>query len=99
MNLSTYDFPDVTAVDWAFPTFDTPSDLLDEATKRNPIKGMTKFDTIFYKGGDYSLQSDVEGTWKEKAFVYARCLMRSWSPKHEHKRLVVGMIFEEVLEL
>lgn len=99
MDLSTYKFPEVTKVDLAFPTFNAPKELVVEAERRNPIKGMKKFDELFFSGGKIELQSDVEGTWKEKAFLYARALMRSWSPKHEHKQLVVGMIFEEVLVL
>ena len=42
---------------------------------------------------------DVEGTWKQNAFLYARSLMGSFVPKHEHKELVCAMIFEECLIL
>jgi hypothetical protein len=99
MDLSTYKFPEVTKLDLAFPTFDTPQELVAEAKQRNPQKGMKKFSELFYSGGKIELQKDVEGTWKEKAYLYARALMRSWSPKHENKELVVGMIFEECLVL
>jgi hypothetical protein len=99
MNLSTYEFPKLNKVDFAFSTLDTDKVLLEEAKKRNPKKGIEKFQEIFYNGGKIELKKDVEGTWKEKAFVYAKCLMKSWSPKHEHKELVVGMIFEECLVL
>jgi hypothetical protein len=95
MDLSTYKFPKVTQVELAFPTFDTTKELVEEAKKRNPIKGMKKFSDLFYSGGKIELQKDVEGTWKENAYLYARALMGSWTPKHEHKELVVGMIFEE----
>jgi hypothetical protein len=99
MDLSTFKFPEVTKGDFVFPTFDTIKELLEEAEKRNPKKGMDKFDKLFYEGGEIRLQEDVKGTWKEKAYLYARALMGSWSPKHKHKQLVVGMIFEEVLVL
>jgi hypothetical protein len=99
MDLSTYEFPEVTEVDLAFPTFNTPKELVLEAEKRNPIKGMKKFSELFFSGGEIKLKKDVQGTWKEKAYLYARALMGSWSPKHEHKQLVVGMILEECLEL
>ena len=39
MDLSTYKFPEVTKVDLAFPTFNTPKELVEEAKKRNPKKG------------------------------------------------------------
>lgn len=99
MDLSNYKFPEVTDADLAFSTFNTPKELVAEAERRNPRKGMDKFSELFYTGGKIELQSDVKGTWKEKAYWYARALMRSWEPKHEHKELVVGMIFEEVLVL
>jgi hypothetical protein len=99
MDLSTYKFPKVTKADLAFPTFNTPKELVEEAEKRNPQKGMKKFTELFYSGGKIELKKDVEGTWKENAYMYARALMGSWSPKHEHKELVVGMIFEECLVL
>ena len=99
MDLSTYKFPEVKEVDLAFPTFDTIEELLEEAKKRNPRKGMEKFSELFYSGGKVELKKDVKGTWKENAYMYALALMGSWSPKHEHKELVVGMIFEECLVL
>lgn len=99
MDLSTYKFPEITDVDLAFPTVNTTKELVEEAEKRNPQKGMNKFSEIFYSGGKIELKKDVKGTWKENAFKYARALMGSWSPKHEHKELVVGMIFEECLLL
>ena len=99
MDLSTYKFPEVTKADLAFPTFNTTKELVAEAEKRNPEKGMRKFAELFYKGGSIELKPDVKGTWKENAYMYARALMGSWKPKHEHKELVVGMIFEECLVL
>ena len=99
MDLSTYKFPEVTKADLAFPTFNTTKELVAEAEKRNPEKGMRKFAELFYKGGSIELKPDVKGTWKENAYMYARALISSWEPKHEHKELVVGMIFEECLVL
>ncbi len=99
MNLENYNFPEVTQVDLAFSTLNVTKELLQEAQLRNPKKGMDKFDEIFYSGGRIKFKKDVEGTWKEKAFMYAKALMSSYEPKHEHKQLVVGMIFEECLVL
>lgn len=99
MDLSTYKFPEVTYADLAYPTFNVTKELVEEAEKRNPKKGMKKFNELFFSGGYIELQSDVRGTWKENAYLYARALMGSFAPKHEHKELVVGLIFEEVLVL
>jgi len=59
MNLSTYKFPEVTKADLAFPTFNTSKELLEEAKKRNPQKGMKKFSELFYSGGKIELKKDV----------------------------------------
>ena len=99
MNLSEYKFPDVTKVDLAFSSFSVPKDLLEEAQKRNPEKGIEKFNELFYTGGKITLQDDVVGTWKEKAFAWCKAMMRSFEPKHEHKEIVAAMIFEECLVL
>ncbi len=99
MKLETFNFPVVTGVDIAFSTFNTIPELLEEAKKRSPKKGMQKFSELFFSGGKIELQKDVKGTWKNNAFLYAKALMSSWGPKHQDKELVVGMIFEETLVL
>ena len=99
MDLSNYKFPEVTKIDLTFPTFDAPKELVEEAERRNPEKGIAKFNELFYSGGNIELQKDVKDTWKEKAYLFAIALAKSWTPKHEHKELVVGMIFEECLVL
>ena len=99
MKLSEFKFPEVTGADNAFPTFDTIPELLEEAKKRDPKKGVAKFNEFFFSGGKPVFKKDVAGTWKEDAFIYARALMGSYSPKHEHKEIVCGMIFEETLIL
>lgn len=99
MDLSTYKFPEITKVDLAFPTLDTTKELVEEAEKRNPKKGIKKFNELFYSGGKIEFKEDVKGTWKENAYLYTLVLMGSFTPKHQDKELVVGMIFEECLVL
>lgn len=99
MDLSTYKFPKVTWIDFAFSTLNVDKELLDEAIARGKSieNWIRKFDELFFKGGGMKFQSDVEWTWKEDAIRYARCLMGSFNPKHEEKQLVCGMIFQECL--
>ena len=40
MDLSTYNFPKVTEIDLAFSTFNTPKELVEEAQKRKPQRGV-----------------------------------------------------------
>ena len=99
MDLSNVIYPDVTGVDMAFPTFDTIPELVEEANKRTLTKGRAKFNELFFEGGQFELQDDVIGTWKEKAFIYARALMGSFKPSQEDKEAVCALIFEETLKL
>jgi hypothetical protein len=99
MDLSQYKFPEVTQADVAFPTFDAPKDLIEEGNKRDLKKGRAKFNELFYKGGSVELQPDVEGTWKEKAWIFTRVLMGSWAPKHQDKETVCALLMEECLVL
>lgn len=82
-----------------FSTFNTDKTLLAEAEKRTLTKGREKFNELFFSGGKIEFQKDVKGTWKENAFLYAKSLMGSFAPKHEHKEAVCAMIFEECLVL
>lgn len=99
MDLSNYKFPEVTKVDLVFPTFNTTKELVEEAERRDLTKGRKKFQELFYNGGKIEFKEDVEGSWKEGAFMYARALMGSFAPKHEDKESVCAMIFEECLVL
>lgn len=96
MELKDFKFPEVTNLDMAFSTFDTEPKLLLMAEQRNPEKAMKKFDELFYSGGKVELQQDVEGSWKEQAYIYAIALMKSGHPKHEHKRIVVAYHSEKI---
>lgn len=98
MELKDFEFPEITKVDESFPTFNTIPELLEEAKKRDLSKGRKKFNALFYTGGVISLKDGAKGTWKEKALMYARALMCSYAPKHEHKEAVCAMIFEETIE-
>jgi hypothetical protein len=99
MKLEDFEFPEVTMADVAFPTFNTIPELYEEAKTRDLTKGTKKFNELFFSGGKITPQEDVEGTWKEKAFMYARALMGSFAPKHEEKEAVCAMIFQETLVL
>lgn len=99
MDLSKYDWQELTTLDMAFSTLNTPRDLLEEAESRDLEKGREKFNELFFSGGEIKLKSDVKDTWKEKAIKFALALMRSFAPKHEDKEAVCALIFEECLKL
>ena len=61
--------------------------------------GRDKFSELFFKGGKLDIKDNVEGTWREKAVLFARALMGSFTPSHEDKEAVCALIFEECLNL
>lgn len=99
MELSNYDFPEVDKTDVAFPTLNTTSELVNEARSRDLTKGRSKFNELFFNGGEVKLKDNVKGTWREDAYRYARYLMGSYAPKHEDKEDVCAMIFQETITI
>lgn len=105
MEIKDYNFPKIEAVNRAFPTFDAPEVLVEEAKKRGFYNGDTiwndLFGEMFYKGikaGEIDFKSEVKGQeWAEKAYDFAMCLMGSFAPKHEEKEAVCAFIFSETL--
>lgn len=103
MNIKDYKFPQVTKVDFAFPTFGIIPELLSEAEAR----GMDKwshpycqlFSTLFYNGGELKFKTGLDDDFKKNAWAYCRALMKSHEPKHEHKVAVCALIMSELLEL
>ena len=99
INIATYRFPEVSAVDSAFPTFATLPGLLEEAKLRGFYNGGTKwnkkFNALFYEDGSVKLK---EGVNNQAAWNYCRALMGSFAPKHEEKEAVCALIMSEILE-
>lgn len=112
MDLSQYNWPEVTVIDMAFPTFKTPPELLEEALrlgfdkKSNPYNAM--FNTLFFTGltnvepldglpKDTKELAEFEG-WQGKAWRWVFCFMKSWEPKHQHKEAVSAYIFSHLFK-
>lgn len=100
MDLSKYEWPEITGLDMAFPTFNAPKDLLEEAKKRGyyngNLSGNKMFNQLFFNGGKLAFKKDLpEGL--QKAWVWCRAFMASWEPKHEEKEAIAAMILDEVL--
>lgn len=103
MDLRNFKFPEPTNGDYAFSTYGTIPELLQEAEERgfdlehNPYNQY--FSDLFFVGGKVSLRTDIDINYRDRVWVYCKCLMRSWEPKHEHKTAVCAMLMAEVLEL
>ena len=102
MNLQEFDFPQVTGVDLAFPTFSTIPELLTEAKNRGFYNGSTKynklFNELFFNGGTLNFKKGLNPEFKEKALPYLRSFMGSWSPKHEEKEAICAMLLSELVD-
>lgn len=102
MNIKDFKFPIVTSVDAAFPTYGAIPELLNEAKSRGFYSGRTPynklFSTLFYNGGKVEFKKDVDHEYVLRAWSYCRCLMSSWTPKHEDKEAICALIMSEVLE-
>lgn len=105
MEVLKYNFPKITGADVAFPTFDTPKELSEEAKSRGFYNGRTKFNELFnqwfFEGLTKSpnFKKDVDQELAQKAMNFAVCLMGSFTPKHEDKEAVCALIFSECLDL
>lgn len=101
MNLTDFAFPEVSAVDMAFPTFKTNPLLLAEAKQRGFYNSRTPYHTLFNKlwirGGKVEFKAGVDEAFKAKAWPYCRALMGSFEPKHEEKEAVCAMLMAELL--
>lgn len=102
LDLSKYNFPEVTGVDLAFPTFNTDHVLLKEAEDRGLLHGNTQynklFSTLFFSGGKVKFKEGIDTEFQTRAWRYMRALIGSFSPKHEHKEAVCALILSEICE-
>lgn len=102
MDLKTYSFKKVNAVDMAFSTERTIPELLEEAKKRGFYNGRTPYNdlfrSLFFSGGKVTFKDGLDESFVESAWNYCRLFMRSWEPKHEEKEAICAMIMSEILE-
>lgn len=102
MDLTAFEFPEVTTADIAFPTYGTIPELLAEAKERGFYNGRTPyndlFSNLFFNGGEINFKKDVDKAFKSKAWAYCRSFMQSWEPKHEEKEAICAMLMSELLE-
>lgn len=103
MDLTKFNFPEVTPADMVFPTFDTIPELLEEAKERGFLYGHKPgnelFSKLFFNGGSINFKQDIDEEYRKRVWYYLRSFMGSFSPKHEHKDAICAMLMEEILEM
>ena len=101
LDLAKFKFPTVSGAEGVFPTFDTIKELLEEATLRGydngNMEGCRLFSQWFFNGIEAIVVKDMDNA--QEAFTYMRAFMGSWSPKHEHKEAVCGMLIDEFMTI
>lgn len=89
LDLKEFNFPEVNAVNRAFPTFKADPALLAEAKARGFYNGSTPynqlFSDLFFSGGKIKFKKNVDETFRQKAWGYCKAFMGSYEPKHEEK--------------
>ena len=105
MDLKEFDFPKYdtyTQADIAFSTLKTDPKLLEEAKERGFYGGRTQYNTlfgeIFYNGGKIKWKEGVEEEFRKNVYLYFKCLIRSFDPKHEEKEAICAMLLSEIVE-
>jgi hypothetical protein len=105
IDLLSYKYPVVDENMLAFSTLKTDEFLLSEANLRGYCHlnsnegGLELFDQIFYLGGRIIYKENISDEKLEPIARYLVALMRSWEPKHEHKRAVAGMLMDEICDI
>lgn len=103
MDLTKFEFPEVTQADLAFPTFGTIPELLAEAKERGFYESSTPynelFNELFYNGGEVIFKKGIDSEFRKTAWPYCKVLMGSFAPKHEEKEAVCAMLMSEILEV
>ena len=51
---------------------------------------------LFFNGGTIVCKDSIDPEYKKKALVYLKTLLRSFSPKHEDKMAVCGMVYHSL---
>ena len=104
MDILYYMYPKVGGLELSFSTFDTPKVLVEEAIKRGFYGGNTKANDLFSKWffsgletGEIAPREDGDKVKINKALLFARALMGSFTPSQENKEAVCALIFSETL--
>ena len=102
MNIKEFNFPSVTGLDLAFPTFKVIPELLEEARARGFYEGNTKYNSmfskLFFQGGKLHFKKDLDEGFKRNAVMYLRAFMGSFEPKHEEKEAICALLLSELCE-
>lgn len=96
MNLQTYKFPKLDAINMAFSMLKTDNKLKLEAIQRGfdnqNNKWCRRFSELFFTGGKLNLKDG----YNVDMLKYMKSFMSSFEPKHEEKEMICAMLLSEL---
>ena len=102
MDVTKFDFPELSGPDKIFSTQKTIPALLEEARERGFYNGYTPFNKLFselfFSGGQLKIKEGVDEEFKAKALPYLKAFMSSWEPSHQEKEAISALILSELVE-
>lgn len=109
LDIEKYPFPELDDTMMAFSVLKTDPKLLEEAKARgygefngansDCAAALRLFDKIFFEGAKVVYKVDIEAKPWRNIRRYMVALMKSWEPKHEHKRAVCAMLLAEICDV
>ena len=85
-----------------FADIKTDKNLLIEAKSRGFDDRNNRycqiFSDLFFKGGKLNFKNDLDPSFKAVAVPYLRSFMGSFSPKHEEKMAICGLLLSELVD-
>ncbi len=102
LDVTNYEFPQLSDIDVAFSQVSVDFDLLEEAKARGFYNGNTKyndlFSNLFFKGGKLDFKDNLNKEFENKATRYLKALMGSFEPSHEVKEAICALLLSELVK-
>jgi hypothetical protein len=93
--MTKIEFPDVSDVDVSFGGY--PKDFFNKALqKESPEKYQNMAQSLFFSGGKLNLNDDLPDEYVTKGIRILKAIIGSFTPKHEHKIHVCGVILNAI---
>lgn len=103
LNLTVYEFPEVTDLQMTFSTQKTDPVLLAEAEERGFMYGHTPYNTLFsslfFSGGALDFKKDLDQGFKNKCTRYLVSFMKTFDCPHQEKEGICAMLLSELVDI
>lgn len=98
METERLEFPEVTDVDIVFGRY--PDDWFKKVLDMKEEPGDSKYndmmEELFFKGGKIPVNESLDIQYRKKGIRILKAILDSFSPKHEEKEKVCGLILKSL---